>query len=78
MVMTGLNQDNIDYVAHAIDDAIRKFDWFILLLTQFKHINLDHFSYSNLLDVSVYYSGRLKAKYFLIFQIVPILNVHKW
>jgi aspartate aminotransferase len=26
MVMTGLNQDNIDYVAHAIDDAIRKFD----------------------------------------------------
>jgi aspartate/tyrosine/aromatic aminotransferase len=26
MVMTGLNSDNIDYVAYAMNDAIRKFD----------------------------------------------------
>lgn len=26
IVMTGLNNDNIDYVAYAMNDAIRKFD----------------------------------------------------
>ena len=26
IVITGLNDDNIDYVAYAINDAIRKFD----------------------------------------------------